>query len=77
MFEKYYLFVDTRVLGIKYNPENGVLILGGHIKYRQIIQTIIEDYFDKEAPRPTFPGYNKIRFGIRHIELQFWLLKLN
>jgi len=65
VYEKYYMFVDTRVLGIKYNPKHSFLVLGGHRRHQQIMQTIITGYFDKEVPKPTFPGYNKVRFGIK------------
>jgi len=65
MKEKYFLTVEDKTLGLKYDSVKDVCILGGYLKYRMLIENIILEYFKKPCPKFKV-DQNKVRyhFGI-------------
>lgn len=62
MNEKYFVFVDVRVIGMKYDPKSKKIMVGGNIRFKGIMEILLGDYFNSEIPRPSYTAYNKMKF---------------
>ena len=61
MVEKYFINVNGIVLAMKYKEVDGELIIGGHGRTQDTINTIMRDYFSCKGIKRVWTQANKIR----------------
>jgi len=61
--EKYKAIIDNNVIVLKYDNRKKSLTVGGNTKFRRIMVSVLEEYFQvKRIPRVRYIKQNKIKF---------------
>lgn len=73
MYVKYLITVTEAPIGIKYNLEKQVCIIGGNPMHIPEMESLITDYFEKSnVPRKKFFARNKVRMQFEISNKKFY-----
>ena len=72
MWEKYLItFGEDAAIGLKYNYQTGVLVIGGYAKLLDMMITFVSGCVHEFVPSPKFIAANKVRFTFKKTLPQF------
>lgn len=62
MVEKYFVIIGEQVVCLKYNLQTGDMVVGGSVRFREVMERVMTGYLVGHVPRGRRTQANKVRF---------------
>jgi len=63
---------DGAVVAVKRNDANGKIVIGGHRRFRTLMERIITDYIGRDIPKNIHSQRGRVRFELEHVRIEQW-----